>query len=90
MSAPSVSGRWTAGDADVLSTTTRGRRTPFRRAPPDGPYQLADIDGLGGGFVGDSNQTSRVRSTALPQRIHPRRQVDECRVDVAATGPFCR
>ena len=62
MSAPIVSGRWIAGDANVLSTTISGRRPPSAARRSTVPATSAISTVLSKGLVGDSNQTSRVRS----------------------------
>ena len=87
MSAPIVSGRWMAGDANVLSTTISGRRPPSSCAPVDGPGDLADVDRLeqrvGRRFEPDEPGPLGQR---LPERIHPAREVDErgCHVSARA------
>ena len=67
MSAPIVSGRWSAGEANVLSTTTSGRRPPSasRRATVAATAAMSTT--LRCGFDGVSNQTSRVRSVIASQ-----------------------
>ena len=64
MSAPSSSGRWSAGDANVLSMTSSGRARPAcaARSREDRPPTAAMSVTLSSGFDGVSSQTSRVRS----------------------------
>ncbi len=63
MSAPSSSGRWSAGDANVLSTTIRGGAWPAWAARSRTRAAEAAMSvTLSSGFDGDSNQTRRVRS----------------------------
>ena len=68
MSAPSSNGRWSAGDANVLSTTTSGRPPPSapRRATVATVATMSTT--LRCGFDGVSNQTSRVRSESASHR----------------------
>ena len=67
MSAPSVSGRWMAGEANVLSTTISGRRPPSaaRRSTVAATAAMSTV--LSSGLVGVSNHTSRVRSDNASQ-----------------------
>ena len=67
MSAPIVSGRWRAGDANVLSTTISGRRPPSAARRSTVAATAAMSTTLSSGFVGVSNQTSRVRSDSASQ-----------------------
>ena len=85
MSAPSVSGRWSAGDANVLSTTTSGRR------PPSASRRATVADGLRD--VDDLEQRVRRRlepdepgalGERLPEDVRPGGQVDVARVDPLA------
>ena len=65
MSAPSVSGRWSAGEANVLSTTIE--RPPAALAPRAASTVAATAamsTTLSSGFDGVSNQTSRVLSVS--------------------------
>ena len=68
MSAPIVSGRCSAGDANVLSTTTSGRRPPSAARRATVATVSAMSTTLSSGFDGVSNQTSRVRSVSASQR----------------------
>ena len=61
------SGRWSAGEANVLSTTISGRRPPCsaRRATVAATAAISTT--LSSGFDGVSNQTSRVLSVSASQ-----------------------
>ncbi len=67
MSAPIVSGRWMAGDANVLSTTISGRRPPSAARRSTVSAIAAMSTTLSSGLLGVSNQTSRVRSDKASQ-----------------------
>ena len=68
MSAPIVSGRCRAGEANVLSTTIKGAAAPAsaaRRATASAAPEMSTTFRCG--FDGVSNQTSRVRSVSASQ-----------------------
>jgi len=68
MSAPSASGFWRAGEANVLSTTRNGRALPDCSARSRSVFAAAAMSvSLRFGFDGVSNQTSRVRSERASQ-----------------------
>ena len=68
MSAPIVSGRWMAGEANVLSTTMSGRRPPSRARRSTVSATAAISTVLSSGLVGDSNHTRLVRSDSASHR----------------------
>ena len=68
MSAPSASGRWMAGDANVLSTTSSGRsaRAPWWASSRSATASMSMT--LRCGFDGVSSQTSRVVASSPSRR----------------------
>ena len=70
MSAPSASGRWMAGDANVLSTTSSGRSPRAPRWASSRSATASMSMTLRCGFDGVSSQTSRVVAPA--RRAAPR------------------
>ena len=88
MSAPSVSGRWMAGEANVLSTTISGRRPPSAARRGDGRGDLGDVD--------DLEQRVRRRlepdeprplGQRLPEHVRSRRPGRRSAASTPAAGP---
>ena len=68
MSAPSASGRWMTGDANVLSTTTIGADPRAPRCALAAVATASRSTSLSSGLDGDSIQTMRVRGVSAAWR----------------------
>ena len=87
MSAPSVSGRWMAGEANVLSTTISGRVPPSAARAIERVGHRRDVDDLEQrvGRRLEPDQAGPL-GQGLPQRVGAGGEVDEARLDARA-GP---